>query len=87
MVLAFRGKSAAPMRSFLTIACFGLKASHWQQDAPSRCVLHTTATCLSLFQLIGTAHLTVAGEQHAACTPSLQPPGMPAECGAGMSLS
>ena len=34
---------------FVTIACVGREVAHWQQDAPSRCVLHTSLTCLSKF--------------------------------------
>ena len=60
--------------------------SHWQQDAPSRCVLHTFATCLSYSQQSGTAHLIVAGERHAARTPFLQPTRSPASCSAGKFL-
>ena len=46
--------SAAHMRYLVTIAA--LKVPGSQQDAPSRCVLHMTVTCLCKFQRLGIAH-------------------------------
>ena len=48
--------SAAHMRSSVTIASLGLEVPDSQHDAPSRCVLHITATCLCKFQRLGIAH-------------------------------